>query len=244
MKVSRVRLSATQWTILSMEFSRPEYCSGQPFPSPGDLPNPGIEPRFPALQADSLPAEPQGKPKNTGEGSLSLLQGIFPTQELNWSLLHRRQSLHQLSYQGSPSSRDGVGTPGPAAAVMSVQSARLTNSDRRAGKPGQCRRPRSAMCGPVRSSRRWLSAGCVAWGQSQSGTTWGPRALPAASSAETQQVEGRGQGFGRGPPGQVSSQPTAPKPSGEGFLLSCSPGSWWGGQAPPRTLQGQSSGKS
>ena len=66
-----------------MEFSRPEYWSGQPFPSPGDLPNPGIKPRSPALQADSLPAEPQGKPKNTGAGSLSLLQWIFTTQELN-----------------------------------------------------------------------------------------------------------------------------------------------------------------
>ena len=42
-----------------MEFSRPEYWSGQPFPSPGDLPNPGIEPRCPALRADSLPAETQ-----------------------------------------------------------------------------------------------------------------------------------------------------------------------------------------
>ena len=46
-----------------------------------DLPNPGIKPRSPALQADSLPAEPPGKPKNAGVGSLSLLQGIFPTQE-------------------------------------------------------------------------------------------------------------------------------------------------------------------
>ena len=45
-----------------MEFSRPEYWSGYPFPSPGYLPNPGIEPRSPALQVDSLPAEPQGKP--------------------------------------------------------------------------------------------------------------------------------------------------------------------------------------
>ena len=44
-----------------MEFSRPEYCSGWPFPSLGDLSNPGIKPRSPALQADSLPAEPQGK---------------------------------------------------------------------------------------------------------------------------------------------------------------------------------------
>ena len=52
----------------------------KPFPSPGDLPNPGIEPRCPALQVDSLPAEPPGKPKNNGVGSLSLLQGIFPTQ--------------------------------------------------------------------------------------------------------------------------------------------------------------------
>ena len=40
-----------------MVFSRPEYWSGQPFPSPGDLPNPGIEPRSPALQVDSLPSE-------------------------------------------------------------------------------------------------------------------------------------------------------------------------------------------
>ena len=45
-----------------MEFSRPEYWSGQLFPSPGDLPNPGIKPRSPALQVDSLPAELQGKP--------------------------------------------------------------------------------------------------------------------------------------------------------------------------------------
>ena len=64
--------------------------------------NPGIEPRSPTLQADSLPAEPQRKPKNTGVGSLSLLQGIFPTQELNLGLLHCRQILYQLSYQGSP----------------------------------------------------------------------------------------------------------------------------------------------
>ena len=56
----------------------------------------------PALQADFLPSEPRGKPKNTGVGSLSLLQGNFPTQELNWGLLHCRQILYQLSYQGSP----------------------------------------------------------------------------------------------------------------------------------------------
>ena len=60
--LSRVWLFATPWTIQSMEFSRLEYWSGQPFPSPGDLPNPQIEARSPTLQADSLPAEPQGKP--------------------------------------------------------------------------------------------------------------------------------------------------------------------------------------
>ena len=54
------------------------------------------------LQADSLPAEPPGKPKNTGVGNLSLLRGIFPTQESKWGLLHGRQILCQLSSQGSP----------------------------------------------------------------------------------------------------------------------------------------------
>ena len=56
---------ATLWTIahqapLSMGFSRQEYWSGLPFPSPGDLPDPGIKPEFPALQADSLPLVKNG----------------------------------------------------------------------------------------------------------------------------------------------------------------------------------------
>ena len=64
--LSRVRLFATPWTIAhqapqSMEFSRQEGWSELPFPSPGDLPNPGIEPASPALQADALPSEPPGK---------------------------------------------------------------------------------------------------------------------------------------------------------------------------------------
>ena len=46
----------------SRGFSRQEYWSGLPFPSPGDLPDPGIEPRSPTLQADTLPSEPPGKP--------------------------------------------------------------------------------------------------------------------------------------------------------------------------------------
>ena len=67
-----------------------------------DLPNPGIEPRSPSLQVISLPAEPPEKPKNTGVGNLSLLQGIFLTQGSNQGLLLCRQILYQLSYQGSP----------------------------------------------------------------------------------------------------------------------------------------------
>ena len=63
--LSRVRLFVTQ----SLEFPRPEYWSGQLFPSPGDLPNPGIKPRSPTLQADSLPAEPQGKPPKSKTSS-------------------------------------------------------------------------------------------------------------------------------------------------------------------------------
>ena len=66
-----------------------------------NLPNSGIEPRSPTLQADSLPAKPQGKPKNTRVGSLSLLQQIFLTQELNQGLLCCRQILYQLSYKGT-----------------------------------------------------------------------------------------------------------------------------------------------
>ena len=64
--LSRVRLFATPWTVAHqgpppMGFSRQEYWSGLPFPSPGDLPDPEIEPRSPALQADALTSEPPGK---------------------------------------------------------------------------------------------------------------------------------------------------------------------------------------
>ena len=70
--------------------------------SPGDLPNPGIKPMSPTLQVDSLLSEPPWKPKSTRVGSLSLLQGIFLTQESNRGLLHCRRILYQLLYQGSP----------------------------------------------------------------------------------------------------------------------------------------------
>ena len=112
---SNVRLFVTLWTVahqapLSMGFSRQEYWSGLPCCPPGDLPNPGTEPRSPTLQ-NSLPSEPPGKPKNTGVGSLSLLQGNFPNQESNWGLLHCRQILYQLSYKGSPRILEWVAYP-------------------------------------------------------------------------------------------------------------------------------------
>ena len=83
-------------------FSRQEYWSGLPCPPPGDLTSPGIKPRSSTLQADSLPSEPPWKLKHTGVDSLSLLQENFPTQESNQGLLHCRQILYQLCYQGSP----------------------------------------------------------------------------------------------------------------------------------------------
>ena len=82
------------------------------FPFPRGSHNPGIKLRSPTLQADFfLPAEPPRKPKNTGVGSLSILQGIFLTQESNWNLLLSRQILYQLSHQGSPRIREWVGYP-------------------------------------------------------------------------------------------------------------------------------------
>ena len=67
MSLERVQLFATPWTVaceapLSMEFSRQEYWNGLPFTFPGDLPDPGIEPGSPSLQADSLPSSHQESP--------------------------------------------------------------------------------------------------------------------------------------------------------------------------------------
>jgi len=87
-------------------FSRQEYWSGLPWPPSRDLSNLGIEPRSPSLSADSLPSEPPWKLRNTRLGSLSLLQGIFLTQESNLCLLCLLQggSLPVLywRYLGSP----------------------------------------------------------------------------------------------------------------------------------------------
>ena len=70
-----------------MEFSRQEYWSGLPFPSPGDLPNPGIEPRSPTLQADALPSEPPGNPGLTIDISKLLMYQPYLFIWLNWVLV-------------------------------------------------------------------------------------------------------------------------------------------------------------
>ena len=95
----------TPWTVAHRllcpwGFSRLEYWSGLPRPPPGDLPNPGIEPRSLALQADSLPPEPPEKPMNAGVSSLALLQRFFLTQESKESLLNCRRILYQPSFPG------------------------------------------------------------------------------------------------------------------------------------------------
>ena len=85
---------------LSMEFSRQEYWSGLPFPSPGDFPDPGIEPKFPALQADSLPTEPPGKPLTLGRSTsnfrftllLSLVQNLIVLFKEDYALIEGRRS--------------------------------------------------------------------------------------------------------------------------------------------------------
>ena len=77
--LSHVQLSATPWTVAYqappfMGFSRQEYWSGSPFLSPGDLPDPGIEPRSPALEADTLTSEPPGKPELRAEKFMKMTE--------------------------------------------------------------------------------------------------------------------------------------------------------------------------
>ena len=96
--LSRVQLFATPWTIAhqappSMGFSRQEYWSGFPFPSPGDLPDPGIKPGFPTLEADALTSEPPGKksfgkvsPSSTGDPNSVPGLGRCPTAGKSYSL--------------------------------------------------------------------------------------------------------------------------------------------------------------
>ena len=78
--LSCVQLFVTPWTVQSMGLSRPEFWSGYPFPSPGDLPKIQIEPRSPTLQADSLPAEPLGKPEIPDSSAVKNLPAMQETQ--------------------------------------------------------------------------------------------------------------------------------------------------------------------
>ena len=107
--LSHVQLFATPWTAalqapLSMGFSRQEYWSGLPCPPLGDLPSPGIVPRSPALQVDSLPTEPPGKPR-------SGLRPLLTTELLGG--IHRPASFthfwDQVTLQANPISICGVG---------------------------------------------------------------------------------------------------------------------------------------
>ena len=94
--LSHVGLFATPWTVAyqaspSMGFSRQKYWSGLPFPSPRDLPDTGIEPRYPALEADALTSEPPGKPcsipgagRSTGEGIGYPLQYSWASIVVQW----------------------------------------------------------------------------------------------------------------------------------------------------------------
>ena len=91
--LSHVWLCDTMDCIPSMGFSRQEYWSGLSFPSPGDLPNPGIEPRSPSLQADALTSEPPGKPSQSSNASLPA--GIFFVLRL-WKLATNPQKLSTL----------------------------------------------------------------------------------------------------------------------------------------------------
>ena len=89
--LSRVRFFAIPWTVAhrappSMEFSRQEYWSGLPFPSPGDLPDPGIEPGSSSLRADALPSKPPGKPQM----NLSMKQKPAPRQRTDLWLPRER----------------------------------------------------------------------------------------------------------------------------------------------------------
>ena len=105
--LSHVWLFVTTWTVacqapLSMGFSRQGYWSGLPFPSPGYLSIPGIEPRSPTLQGDSLLSEPPGKPKNTRVNCHFLLQENLSVQGSNTCLLISRQILYYWATWEAP----------------------------------------------------------------------------------------------------------------------------------------------
>ena len=113
--LSHVLLFATPWTVthqapLSMGFSRQEFWSGLPCLSPGDLSNPGIEPRSPALQVDSLPAEPTQKPHSLSHSATGGLDfnlhhqmsqhgGNLMMDAIPWAVINSHEALPLCSLQ-------------------------------------------------------------------------------------------------------------------------------------------------
>ena len=108
--LNRVWLFATPWTAahqapLCMEFSRLEYWSGLPFASPGDLPNPGIEPRSPELQADSLPSEPpreETPSTHLKNPHYNLLKTLSPNKEAFWGTRAQHFNIRVFRIQFNP----------------------------------------------------------------------------------------------------------------------------------------------
>ena len=114
--LSRVQQFAIPWTIarqasLSMGMLQARILQWVAMSSSRGSSTPGIEPRSPAFQVDSLSSEPPGKPKNTRVGCHFLLQGIFLTQGSNPGLPHCRWILYRLSHQGSPRILESVAYP-------------------------------------------------------------------------------------------------------------------------------------
>ena len=108
--LSHVWVFATPWTVayqapLSMGFSSQEYWSGLPCPPPGDLPSPGIEPRSPALQVDSLLSKPPGKTKNTRVGSVQFSHSVVSDSLQPHGLQHTRPACPSPTPGVYPNSR-------------------------------------------------------------------------------------------------------------------------------------------
>ena len=123
--LSRVRFFATPWTVAyqappSRGFSRQEYWSGLPFPSPGDLPDPGIEPRPPVLEADALTSEPPGKPSSVTQLCPTLCDPVnrsMPGLPVHHQLLEFTQThVHRVgdAIQPSPLLSPSPSAPNPS----------------------------------------------------------------------------------------------------------------------------------
>ena len=129
--LSRVRLFATPKTVAyqappSMGFSREEYWSGLPFPSPGDLPEPGIEPGSPAFQADGLTSEPPGKPVVLNYESYWIIATSFPNKiwcwNINyWTLASFYRETKGLNFPGSLAGKESACSEGDPSSIPGLR---------------------------------------------------------------------------------------------------------------------------